>query len=87
MNFIFWIVPSSLYLSFLIHLQVIGLSPLDKRLWVQVLLSFKDSNFEFTASFHLVDSGLLNVLAIVNGYSVVTWVTNDFLQGGLQGGL
>jgi hypothetical protein len=52
---------------------------------LQILLFFKDSNFEFTTSFHLVDSRLLNVSAIVNGSSVVTWVKNDFLQGGLQG--
>jgi hypothetical protein len=47
---------------------------------------FKDYNFEFKASFHLVDSILLNVSTIVNGYSVITWMANDFLQVGLQGG-
>jgi hypothetical protein len=56
-------------------------------LWVQVLLFFKDYNFEFKAYFHLVDLILLNVLAIVNGHSVITWMINDFLQAGLQGGL
>ncbi len=83
----FWIVPLALYLFFKIHLQVIGLCPLNKMLRVQVLLFFRDSNFEFTTSFHFVDLRLLNASTIINGFSMVTWVTNVFLQGGLQGGL
>jgi hypothetical protein len=35
----------------------------------------------------LVDSRLLSVLAILNDYSIITCVTNVFLQGDLQGGL